>query len=374
MDIVLRDPHAAWVAVEMTEVNSLTELLARGAAARDAGRLNEAEAIYAEAAARFPAEAEPHHHLGGLHRRRGRLDLAEAEYRRTLNLAPAAAATMRLLATLLLSQGRFAEGFALFEARHAHPRMKKPALPFPEWVSGPVAGKKLLIWPEQGFGDQIQFARFAPVLKRLGADVTLICHKELVRLFEASLGVRVLAAQGAVEFPDPDLWVMQGSIAARLGCTVETLPNAPYLRAAGTWPPLGEGFKVGLKTRGNPSHENDANRSLPEADAARLAKLPARMLSLEPADTGAKDFADTAAILDQLDLVISVDTSAAHLAGAVGKSCWVLLPAESTDWRWLLERTDSPWYPSMRLYRQQPDEPWSAVIDRVAADLRKLTA
>jgi len=358
----------------MTEVNSLPDLLARAAAARDAGRLDAAEAFYREAAARFPAEAEPHHHLGGLHRRRGRLDLAEAEYRQTLKLAPSAVATMRLLASLLLSQGRFAEGFALFEARHAHPNMKKPPLPFPEWTEGPVAGKALLIWPEQGFGDQIQSARFAPVLKALGAEVTLLCHPALVRLFEESLGVRVLAAQGAVEFPDPDLWVMQGSLAARLGCTVETLPNAPYLRATGAWPPLGEGFKAGFKTRGSPGHENDANRSLPDAAAARLAALPARMLSLDPADTGAKDFADTAAILDQLDLVISVDTSVAHLAGAMGKRCWVLLPAEGTDWRWLIGRTDSPWYPSATLYRQQPGEPWDAVIDRVAADLAKLTA
>jgi tetratricopeptide (TPR) repeat protein len=371
MDIVLRDPHAAWVAVEMSEVKSLADLLARAAAARDAGRLDEAEAIYAEAALLYPAEAEPHHHLGGLHRRRGRLDLAEAEYRRTLALAPGAAATQRLLATLLLSQGRYAEGFALFEARHAQARMRKPALPFPEWVEGPVAGKRLLIWPEQGFGDQIQFARFAPVLTALGAEVTLLCHKPLVRLFEASLRVRVLAAEGAVEFPDPDLWVMQGSLAGRLGCTVQTLPNAPYLRAPGSWRPLGEGFKVGFKARGSAAHENDANRSLPAPAAARLAALPARMMSLEPEDTGARDFGDTAAILDQLDLVISVDTSVAHLAGAMGKPCWVLLPAEGTDWRWLLERTDSPWYPSVTLYRQQAGEPWGAVLDRVAADLAK---
>jgi len=358
----------------MSEVNSLADLLARATAARDAGRLDEAEALYTDAAVRFPTEAEPHHHLGGLHRRRGRLHHAEAEYRRTLALAPEAAATMRVLATLLLSQGRYAEGFTLFEARHAQARLKKPALPFPEWAGGPVAGRKLLVWPEQGLGDQIQFARFAPVLKAMGADVTLLCHKPLLRLFEASLGVRVLAAEGSVAFPDPDLWVMQGSLAGRLGCTVKSLPNAPYLHAPAPWPPLGEGFKVGFKTRGSPAHDNDANRSLPDAAAARLAALPARMVGLEPEETGAKDFADTAALLDRLDLVISVDTSVAHLAGAMGKPCWVLLPAEGTDWRWLLERADSPWYPSVTLYRQQSGEPWAAVIDRLAVDLAKLVA
>lgn len=354
------------------EVNDFKVLLARAAAARDAGRPDEAERLYREAAERWPGEAEPHHHLGGLHRRRGRLELAEAAYRRALELSPGAPATMRVLGVLLLSQGRLAEGFALMEARHEHPNMRKPELPFAEWRGGPLAGKRLLIWPEQGFGDQIQYARFAPVLKAMGADVTLLCRGGLVRLFAASLGVRVLAAEGAVEFPDPDYWVMQGSLAARLGCTLETLPSQPYLRAPEPWPPLGPGFKVGLKTRGNPGHDNDANRSLPEATAARLEGLPGRMLSLEPADTGARDFAETAAIIDQLDLVISVDTSVAHLAGAMGKPCWVLLPAHETDWRWMLERSDSPWYPSMRLFRQRPGKGWDPVIDRVAADFAKL--
>ncbi|MDB5419952.1 MAG: hypothetical protein JWP50_3371 [Phenylobacterium sp.] len=350
------------------EVNDRTAWLARAAAAREAGDLALAERLYARAAARWPNEAEPHHHLAGLHRRAGRLDLAEAEYRRTLALAPGAAATQRVLATLLLSQGRFAEGFALFEARHAVPAMAKPALPFAEWRGEDPAGKQLLIWPEQGFGDQIQSARFAPVLKALSAEVTLICAPALERLFAASLGVPVIAAAGPVEFPDPDYWVMSGTLPARLGVTVETIAAAPYLRATETWPPLGEGFKVGLMARGNPAHENDAHRSLGPHDARRLRDLPARIVDLDPAATGARDFADTAAILDQLDLVISVDTSVAHLAGAMGKPCWVLLPAIETDWRWLRERTDSPWYPSLRLYRQDPGEGWGPVIDRLAAD------
>jgi tetratricopeptide (TPR) repeat protein len=297
---------------------------------------------------------------------------AEAAYRQALERAPDEARTKLALGYLYLSLGDYGRGWPFYEARTEVPGQNAQRLPVPgEWQGEPLAGRRLLIWPEQGFGDQIQFARFAPVLTALGAEVTLLCHKPLVRLFEASLRVRVLAAEGAVEFPDPDLWVMQGSLAGRLGCTVQTLPNAPYLRAPGSWRPLGEGFKVGFKARGSAAHENDANRSLPAPAAARLAALPARMMSLEPEDTGARDFGDTAAILDQLDLVISVDTSVAHLAGAMGKPCWVLLPAEGTDWRWLLERTDSPWYPSVTLYRQQAGEPWGAVLDRVAADLAK---
>jgi tetratricopeptide (TPR) repeat protein len=349
--------------------NKLADLLARAGAARAAGDLGTAERLYAQAVREHPAEPEPLHHLGGIHLAREAFDLAEAAYRRVLELAPDADATGRVLGTLLLSRGEYEEGFAVFEARHASPPMAKPDLPFPEWRGGPVAGKRLLIWPEQGFGDQIQMARFAPVLKAMGAEVTLLCRPGLVRLFEASLGVAVLPAQGQVDIPDPDLWVMQGSLAWRLGVTPQTIPAEPYLRAPGTWPPLGEGFKVGIRTSGNPGHENDAHRSLPPDAAAALAALPVRTIDLDPAATGARDFADTAAILDQLDLVISVDTAVAHLAGAMGKPCWVLLPRTMTDWRWMRGRTDSPWYPSMRLYRQAAPGDWGPALEQVAKDL-----
>jgi tetratricopeptide (TPR) repeat protein len=355
------------------ESDELARLLARGAAERDAGRPEAAERLFGEAAARWPRAPEPHHHLGGLHRRAGRLDQAEACYRRALALAPGAGATRRVLGTLLLSQGRFAEGFELFEARHELAGMGKPALPFPEWRGGPVAGQRLLIWPEQGLGDQIQFARFAPVLQAMGAKVTLVCAPGLARLFAASLGVTVVAAEGEIAFEDPDAWVMAGSLAARLGVTVETIPAAPYLRAPEPGPRADGGLRVGLMTRGNPAHANDANRSLDAAQAnelaARLAAAGAAVVDLAPAASGARDFADTAAIMAGLDLVVSVDTAVAHLAGAMGTPCRMLLPGLETDWRWLRGRSDSPWYPSMRLYRQRPGEGWGPVIERLAADV-----
>ncbi|HEX3699173.1 MAG TPA: glycosyltransferase family 9 protein, partial [Phenylobacterium sp.] len=132
------------------------------------------------------------------------------------------------------------------------------------------------------------------------------------------------------------------------------------------------GFKVGFKTQGNAAHGNDANRSLPAGLAEVLRGTAERSFGLDPQESGAADFADTAAILAALDLVVSVDTSAAHLAGAMGKPCWVLLPAADTDWRWLRGRSDSPWYPSMRLYRQAPGAGWAPVIARVARDLQRL--
>ena len=220
------------------------------------------------------------------------------------------------------------------------------------------------IWSPKPCSGQIQAARFAPVLKAQGAAVTLVCAAALTQLFAGSLGVEVVAEEGAIEFPDPDAWMTSGSLAWRLGVTPETVPNGPYLTAPKGMP-NSAGLRIGLMTRGNPAYENDANRSLPPGIAERLRGLPGGTMDLDPAATGARDFADTAALIESLDLVVSVDTAVAHLAGAMGKACWVLLPAEGTDWRWLRGRADSPWYPSVTLFRQQRGESWDAVVDRV---------
>lgn len=356
-------------------IDDRAALLARAAARREAGALDEAARLFEQAAELDPAAPEPWHHLAHVHDLAGRTDQAEACYRRVLALAPGAAATRRAFATLLLSLGRYPEGFALMEARHELEAHRKPALPYPEWTGGEVAGKRILIWPEQGFGDQIMFARFAPWLQARGAEVSLLCWPPLARLFAGSLGVQVLAAAGAVDFPEPDGWVMCCSLAGRLGLTPDSLPNAPYLAPVSAWArPLPDGFKVGLMTAGNPVYANDANRSLPERAAAQLRELPAQIVDLRPSETGAADFADTAALIARLDLVITVDTAVAHLAGAMGKPCWILLPALATDWRWMRGRRDSPWYPSVRLYRQAAPGDWSAVISEIAADLAALAA
>jgi tetratricopeptide (TPR) repeat protein len=351
------------------------DLLARAAGLRDAGDLAEAERLFQAAADLDPSDAEPLHHLALVHDLRGRPDLAERCYRRVLELAPGSVTTQRALGLLLLSLGRYPEGFERLELRHRLKAYPKPDLPHPEWTGEDVAGRRIVIWPEQGMGDQIQFARFAPVLKARGAEVTLICWPPLARLFAGNLGVQVLAAAGRVDYPDPDGWVMICSIAGRLGVTPQTLPNAPYLRAVSAWEkPLPAGFKAGLMTAGNPVYANDQNRSLSDAAAEALRRLPAQMIDLRPSATGAADFADTAALIDQLDLVITVDTAVAHLAGAMGKPCWVLLPARGLDWRWMRGRRDSPWYPSIRLYRQSIPGDWDPVLAEVEADLKALTA
>ncbi|RAK57151.1 glycosyltransferase family 9 protein [Phenylobacterium deserti] len=342
-------------------------LMAQADAARGSRRRGEAEALYRQAIQAAPERPEPLHYLAGLRVLAGDLAEAEALYRAALARDGSADASARGLASVLLEQGRYREGFAYWEARHQLARMAKPPLPFAEWRGEPIAGKRLLVWPEQGFGDQIQFARFLPMLQARGAELTVFCRPGLERLLSQWPGVDVRPADGPVEFPDPDYWVMFCSLAGRMGLEVGDIPGGAYLRAPQEGPSPPAGARIGVMTAGNPEHGNDAHRSLPAEQAARLHALPGT-IDLSPASTGARDFADTAKIIAGLDLVISVDTSAAHLAGALGRPCWTLLPAVGTDWRWMHGRRDTPWYESMRLYRQPGEGRWAEVVDQVLED------
>jgi hypothetical protein len=230
-------------------------------------------------------------------------------------------------------------------------------LPCSEWQGEPLEGKHILLFPEQGLGDQIQFARFAPYLAARGADVTLFCSALLERCFR-SLGVRVIAASGQVEFPDPNYWAFSIDVPARLGLDLNDIPTGPYL--AGKAKKVGQG--IGVVRQGNPAHANDANRSLPEN-----VRMPFAARSLAPEDTGASDMQETADLIAELDLVVSVDTSVAHLAGAMGKRTFVMLPAVACDWRWMSHRIDSPWYPTITLFRQRVPGDWDEVVSRIAA-------
>lgn len=336
----------------------------------EAGRLGVAERRLSALAANNPDHNGAQHAWGALLDQLGRLDEAEAALRRAHALKPDNAESQLALAGVLLAQGRYAEGWPLFEARHVIPTAttRKPEHPQPEWRGEPLAGRRLLIWPDEGYGDQIQFSRFAPWLAGQGAEVTLLAPPPLFRLFETSFpDVRVAKTEGQVEVPDPDCWVMSASLAARAGITLENLPAGPYLRAAQVATPAGA--RIGVVGRGNPRHANDAYRTLPAELRSRLLALP-QAISLLPEDTGVRDFADTAALIAGLDLVISVDTSVAHLAGAMGKPVWILLPAFRTDWRWMRGRADSPWYPSARLFRQPRIGDWAAVVDAVTEAVR----
>lgn len=349
----------------MTTSASAHDLRARARDARNAGRLEQAIDLLAAAVRLEPGVAAVHHDLGVLYRILNRLRDAEGALRDALALEPDAPRTRHALGTVLMAQGRYREGWPLYEARHNVPELglTRPPAHFPEWQGEPLDGRSIAILPEQGLGDQIQYARFAPVLAAQGAKVTLVCLKPLGRLFANNLGVDVIGAEGAISLPPTDVWTLTSSIVGRLGLEPAQLPNAPYLHATPHPQTLG---RIGIVTRGSPLHANDADRSLPEAAARELMRLPGA-LSLHPEDLGARDFLDTATVIAGLDLVITVDTAVAHLAGAMGRPVWILLPWRMTDWRWMTQRTDSPWYPSARLFRQPASSDWGPVIDEVRA-------
>ncbi len=324
---------------------------------------------------------------------------AERSLRRAIELDPAYGKARFHLSCLLLQQGRWEEGWRQFEYRNpqAGATTALPMPDLPRWQGEPLTGKSLLVLPEQGYGDEIQFCRYLPLLKQRGLQrLTVICKPRLKTLFAALPGVDAVVAAGeplpAASF---DCLTYPMSCPLHFGTTPATIPaTLPYLtvapEAVAHWrAQLADAFAVGLVWQGNRRHENDADRSLPAAALAHLLAVPeiqfvsaqkawcgpaagepAALQAVLPLAADLEDFADTAALIMALDLVISVDTAVAHLAGALGKPCWLLLPAYKTDWRWLTARSDSPWYPGvMRLFRQQRGEEWSAVTARVAAAL-----
>lgn len=269
----------------------------------------------------------------------------------------------------LLASGQYVEGFGLWEkvrfSRGSSPTAK-PKLSFPEWTGEPVSS--LLVLPEQGLGDQIQFVRFVPELVGRGIAVTLYAHPALVPLL-GGLGATVRPVAGKAGVARHDAWIMLGSLPHRLGLTLEAISGEPYLAPPPgrleAWPTK---LRYGVVWRGNPAHANDRHRSMSAADAERLLSLPGAV-SLHPEDTKARDMADTAAIIEKLEAVITVDTSVAHLAGAMGKRTLLMLPARLPDWRWLQDRTDSPWYSSIEILRQPPPGDWGGVIENAIGSL-----
>ncbi|MDB5436486.1 MAG: tetratricopeptide 2 [Phenylobacterium sp.] len=333
-----------------------------------------AERYLALAARHRPTDADVRRRLGSIYAEAGRADLAEREYRAALAARPGDPSVELALAGLYLSLGRYAEGWPLLAARiPLHPDVVPPMnVSFPEWRGEPLEGKSILVWVEQGFGDQIQMCRFIDSLKARGAaQVTLGCRPALAHLFSTLPGadrIVPITAGASVTVASHHYWSRYFSLPEHLGITLETLPAQPYLAAPADrlerWPRAGS---IGLVWQASPTGFNAANKGLPAKLAQRL--LDRRAISLHPEDTGARDFADTAAIIARLDLVISIDTSVAHLAGAMGKPCWTLLPFIHADWRWLRGRTDSPWYPSLKLYRQTRPLDWSETVDQVLRDL-----
>ncbi len=335
--------------------------------------------------------------LGGSLGAQGRLDEEEGFYRHALQLAPDYADAHQNLAWLLLKRGDYKQGWAEFAQRWRKSDYDAIAIPgVAEWRGEPLAGRRLLVAGEQGFGDHFQFLRFARVLEQLGATVDIRVREPLLPLLERVPGVhRAFSGQPEGQY---DFWVPMMSVPSCIGMDLSTLPaEVPYLFASKAkikaWRKrvnLGDKSKrkVGLVWAGSPTFGNDRYRSIALADLSApsslksvawyaLQKGPAHaQLADAPAAFRAHDFTadlhnfdDTAALIMNLDLVIAVDTGVAHLAAALGKPVWVLLPANS-DWRWLEARSDSPWYPGMKLFRQTTLGDWAPVVKRVSEELR----
>ena len=349
--------------------------LRRGFLARLDGDFAAAETFYRRAMTDPRLAPEAAAYLIHLLEMQHRWEEALTESRAALAREPERAGLAVHLATSLFGLGHYAEAWPLYETRaRLAAGSVRPQLPYPEWQGEPVGS--VTVWDEQGFGDAIQFARYLPQLAARGMNLTLVVRPELAPLLEG-LGAVVIPAQGQMRVPVADAWTMIGSLPGRLGVTLESLgPAPPYLNVAperrAKWARgIDPSARIGVVGRGKPGHANDHNRSLPSEGAAFLQSLPGAM-SLLPEDSKlpVEDFADTAAIVERLDLIITVDTAVAHLTGAMGKPCWLLLPYVGTDWRWLRDgRTDSPWYPSLRLYRQPKAGDWAGVLRQIAQDL-----
>lgn len=412
---------------------SAANLLHAGFCAEQGAAVDEAAALYREAIAVQPDLMEAHVDLAGVlwrledfegtlaHARRAvelapqdpyavrilgtallnlnRLDEAERHLRRALELRPGFALAQLDLAFTLLAAGKLEEGWARWEERWNDPaRAARPGFfhPDAEWTGPgmPVQGKALAVYAEQGWGDVIQFVRYLPRLQALGAQVFCVVQPELAQLVEESFpGVPCL--RDGRDF-HVQMHAALLDLPRRFGTTLADIPaQVPYLRApaaarerwrerlaAWTGKP-----RIGLAWSGSHAQVNNRNRALPLSDLLPLLRgHDAHWFSLQKADGGRytdtdvaaaglvdltgewADFCDSAAMLEHLDLVITVDTAIAHLAGALGKPTWVLL-APNADWRWLLEREDSPWYPTARLFRRGFGEARSAQVERVSQAL-----
>lgn len=355
-----------------------------------------AEAALRQAVALDPGSAPAWRRLGDVVRGLGQRGAARDAYDQAIALDPADAAARFGRGFVRLLEGDLPDAWEDYEFRPSQRRAPDPALA-PRWRGENPAGKRLLLYAEQGLGDTIQFLRYVPLLAARGARVLLAIPVPLMPL-AAGLDGGFELVEPAPSLPPFDACCPLPSLPLLFRSGIDTLPQRlPYLvappdRLASWQQRLGrhDGITVALVWAGNPDHPNDHNRSLRLAEVAPLFDLAGpRWLLLQKGVSreerrqgrgrvewlgdALQDFADTAAVMSCADLVISVDTAACHLAGALARPVWTLLPF-APDWRWMVGRDDSPWYPGMRLYRQPRRGDWSSVVERLAADLAALAA
>jgi Flp pilus assembly protein TadD len=372
-----------------------------GLALEGLGRFAEAEACHYQALRINPHYAEAHANLAGVYRVQGRLEEAAASYEQALRLQPDSASTHWNQSLVLLQMGRYADGWRAYEWRWRRKQSPPRRLSQPLWDGSALEGRTILLHMEQGLGDMIQFIRYAPLVKKCGGIVLVECPSSLIPLFSRCSGIDQLLSEGR-PLRTFHVYAPLLSLPCLLGTAVENIPaSVPYLSAEPTlvedWRSrLAEfqEFKIGIAWQGNLHHKWDRYRSFALAQFASLARVPGvRLISLQkgsgvdqlrqavgrfpvtelpgPLDESTGAFMDTAAILKNLDLVITPDTALAHLAGALGVRVWVALSV-IVDWRWFLEREDSPWYPTMRLFRQTRLGDWAGIFDQMTHEVRRL--
>ncbi len=371
-----------------------------GVTLQDLGRLDEAAACFRQSIAAQPDAAHAYLNLGLAARDAMLVDEAVGAARTAVRLAPTLAEAHTALGFGLLLKGELEEGFAEYEWRSRMADFPSPrrSFPTPAWDGRDITGRTLLVHDEQGVGDTIMLARYAPLLQARGIRVIVECNTQLVRLLSAMPGVAGVVGRFET-LPPHDAHIALASLPHRLGTTLYSIPaDVPYLRPepalAAAWAERlahTPGLKVGLVWAGNPEFKADSLRSprlkgfLPllqvpgisffglqkgpgRQDLDRCGPMPASFTDLGP---DISDFADTAAIMANLDLVISSCTAPAHLAGALGRRAWTVLPF-APDWRWLDAGVCTPWYPTMRLFRQDRLGDWTPVMTRVRNALQAI--
>ena len=372
-----------------------------GIALRNMGRHDEAIACYQQALALKPDFTDAWYNKGNALQDTGRRAEAIACFRQAVALRPDFAEAHYNLALAWLLLGNFLDAWPHYEWRWKCRDFHAPSrdLPRPQWDGGPLAGRTIHVHAEQGLGDSIHFVRYVALLAERGGRINLECQPQLKRLFGNIAGVGQVVTTGEL-LPDFDVHCPLQTLPLRFGTTLQNIPRqVPYLHADGAeialWGRRIQNTQrrllVGLAWAGNMLNMNDRNRSVTLATLAPLGTVEGvRFVSLQKGPPAAQartppvgmelidwtdelgDFAATAALIANLDLVIAVDTAVAHLAGAMGKPVWVLLPF-APDWRWQLKRDDSPWYPTMRLFRQIRTGDWDDVARRAGDALAEFS-
>jgi tetratricopeptide (TPR) repeat protein len=374
-----------------------------GHALRHAGKIGEAIGVFRAAADARPDSADCHNNLGVALQESGQIADAMARFERAAVIRPGYAQARWNLALARLLSGDFARGWAGYEWRKKieAERGKLPPLAAPEWNGCSVDGLTVLLRAEQGLGDTVQFIRYAKLVQERGATTVVECQPPLVHLLHGVDGIDHVIARGQ-PLPTYDLQARLLSLPAIFNTTIDSIPAPggyirPQPQRVTFWKEklaAFSGFKVGVCWQGSSAYSGDTFRSIPLRHFAPLADIPGvQLFSLQkglgtkqmeqvagefvvhdinppPDDQSAGSFVDTAAVIASLDLVITSDTSVAHLAGALGAPVWLML-AKIPDWRWMLERLDSPWYSSMRLWRQAERGNWPELFEYAAAALRE---